>query len=385
MLLDPRLRRSATLAGVAEGVLATALPLLAVNITRDPLAVAGVVAAQHLPWIAVALGWPLVARTDRRTVVGLVDTVRALAVGYLGVRALAGSETIVLLQLVALVVGLGEALTGAVEEEAGDARLSTRGMLGLALVGMPLGGFLYEIFISVPFLMDVLFFASAALFALFIRRPVSAPVTSAAQRTRLASGTAPVAVTALVASVARSAVLGILVLFALHDLGLGAPAWGLLRAGLAAATAAGGWVAPETGAALGLRTGFAVAADLSAAGLVTAAQVADPERPWTAALALGVAAATATTGAVLLRALLPAAAGRPVAGPALRAFHLAEWVGICVGALAGGWLARRFAVADVLRWAAGAWVLAAVSVVAVRRRALPAAVDDPSGKWLDAA
>ena len=386
MLLDPRLRRSATLAGVAEGVVATALPLLAVNISRDPLAVAGVVAAQHLPWIAVALGWHLVARSDRRTVVGLVDTVRALAVGYLGVLALAGSETILLLQVVALVVGLGEALTGTVEEEIGDARLSTRGMLGLAVVGMPLGGFLYEIFIAVPFLMDVLFFALAALFALFIQRPVAAPVTTAApQRPRLAPGTGPVAATALVASVARSAVLGILVLFALHDLGLGAPAWGLLLAGLAAATAAGGWVAPEAGAALGLRSGFAVASILSGAALATAAQVADPAKPWMAALALGVATATATTGAVLLRALLPAAAGRPVTGPSLRAFHLVEWVGICAGALAGGWLARRYPIADVLRWAAAAWVLAALSVATVRRRARPTVVEDPSGKWLDAA
>jgi hypothetical protein len=194
-----------------------------------------------------------------------------------------------------------------------------------------------------------------------------------------------VAATALVASVARSSVLAILVLFALHDLGLGAPAWGLLLAGLAAATAAGGWVAPETGAALGLRIGFAIASVLAAAGLVVAAQVADPEQPLMAALALGVAWATATTGTVLLRALLPAAAGKAVSGPALRAFHLVEWVGICAGALAGGWLARRFAVADVLRWAAGAWVLAAVSVAAVRRRAVPAVVEDPSGKWLDAA
>ena len=54
--------------------MATALPLLAVNISRDPLAIAGVVAAQHLPWIAVALGWRLVAGVDRRTVIGLVGS-----------------------------------------------------------------------------------------------------------------------------------------------------------------------------------------------------------------------------------------------------------------------------------------------------------------------
>jgi hypothetical protein len=384
---EPNLRRAALVAGVAEGVVATALPLLAASITRDPLAIAAVVAAQHLPWIVVALGWPLVGRIDRRTVVGLVHTMRSLAVAYLGLQVLASTDTILQIQLVALVVGLGEALSGVVEDEAGDSRLSTRGMWGVALVGMPLGGVLYEVFAAVPFLMDVLFFALAALFALFVPRPVRAP---AAEREpirwpRLAPGTGPVALTALLASAARSAVLGVLVLFALVDLGLGAPAWGLLLAGLAAATAAGGFVAPETGSALGLKAGFVVAAAVSGVALVVAARVADAERPWTSAVALGIAWATATTGAVLLRALLPAAAGRPVTDGALRAFHLAEWVGVCGGALAGGWWARDHGVAGTVQAAAAGWALAAVAVLLVRRRAAETAVENPPNKLLDAA
>ena len=367
-------------------MVATALPLLAASSSQDPLAVAAVIAAQHAPWIVVALAWQLIAGADRRTVVGLIDTVRALAVGYLGVVSLAGSETILKIQLVALVIGLGEALTGSVEEESDDSRLSMRGMFGLAAVGMPLGGFLYEIFIAVPFLMDVLFFALAALFALFIRRPVAAPASTApVPRPQLAPGTVPVALTGLIASVARSAVLGILVLFALHDLGLGAPAWGLLLAGLAAATATGAWVAPEVGSALGLRVGFAVAAVVASAALFTASRIADETSPLAAAAALGIGWATATTGGVLLRALLPAAAGRPVTGGALRAFHLVEWTGVCVGALAGGWLARRVGVGDVLAWAAAVWLLAGTSVLAVRRRAVDTAAETPAGKWLDAA
>ena len=385
---ESRLRGSALLSGVAEGVVATALPLLATNVTRDPLAVAGVVAAQHVPWLLVAVVWRRLAPPDRRTVVGLVDTVRALAVGYLGYSALAGSDTILKIQLFAFVIGLGEALNGAVEEETGDtSRLSTRGMLGLAAVGMPLGGFLYEIFVAVPFLIDVLFFALAALFALFVPRPVSGTVVSLpARRPRLAPGTGAVAATAVVATIAQSAVLGVLVLFALEDLGLGAPACGLVLAGLASATALGGWIAPETGGALGLRRGFAAAAVAAGAATFAAAQLADPDRPWLSVLALGAAWATATTGTVLLRALLPVAAGAPVVGPALRAFHLIEWTALCAGALAGGWLARRTGVDDVLRFAAGAWLLAAVAVTAVRRatRAATAPGDD-SLNWLDAA
>jgi len=383
---EPRLRRAALLGGVAEGILATALPLLAASVTHDPLDVAAVVAAQHLPWIAVALGWSLVHRVDRRTVVGVVHTMRALVTGWIGFHTLAGTDTITRVQLVALLVGLGEALSGSVEDEAGDPRMSTRGMVGLAVLGMPVGGFLYEIFLAVPFLADVLLFALAALFALFVPRPVRAPATEGPGRTRLAPGTVPVAITAFVASAARSAVLGILVLFALVDLGLGAPAFGVLLAALAAATTTGGWVAPETGSVLGLRVGFAVAALLSGAGLVTAARVADAEQPWASALALGVAWATATTGGVLLRALLTATAGRPVAGGALRAFHLAEWAGVCAGALLGGWLARDRGVADVVQLAAIGWAVAALSIAAsARRRTVPAAEDTAGDNLLDAA
>jgi hypothetical protein len=186
------------------------------------------------------------------------------------------------------------------------------------------------------------------------------------RRPRLAPGTGPVAITALIASAAGSAVLGVLVLFALVDLGLGAPAFGMLLAGLAAATAVGGLVAPETGSALGLKAGFVVTSVVSG-------------------VALGIAWATATTGAVLLRALLPAAAGRAVTGGALRAFHLAEWVGVCGGALLGGWWARDHGVAGTVRVAAVGWALAAIAVLLVHRRPAALELDDSSNKWLDAA
>lgn len=371
---------------MAEGVVATALPILAVSVSRDPLAVASIAAAQHLPWVVVALVWHRVSRRDRRTVIGLVDTARALMVGWLGFTTLAGTDTIRTMQIVALVVGLGEALTGAVEEETGDtSRLSARGMVGIAAVGMPLGGVLYELFAAVPFLADVLFFALAALFALFVPRPVPGPVVELPSAPRLAPGTSSVAGVAFTASVARSAVLGILVLFALEPLGLGAPAFGLVLAGLAAATAAGAWIAPETGAALGLRRGYAIVVVLAGAALFTAAQVASPERPWAAVLALGIAWALLTTGSVLLRAMLRLAAGRAVTGPALRGFHVAEWAGVVLGALAGGWLARRTGVHDVIRAAAAVAVVAAVAVSTVRPQASKRPALDGSVNLLDAA
>lgn len=362
-----RLRRSSTIAGVGDGVVAVALPLLAAGITHDPLAIAAVVAVQHLPWALVQVGWQHV-RADRRTVLGSVDTMRALALGLIGFLTLIGQETILGIQLVAFVVGLGEALTDGSETETGDVSgLSTRGMVGMAVVGLPLGGILYEIYPATPFLFEVLAFAVAALFALLVRRPVvpaRLPVdTDGEPPVRALPGTGLVTASAAMAAMATSAVLGVLVLFALEDLGLGAPAFGFLLAGLAVATAAGGFVAPEVGTALQVKPGLVLALLLAAAGHVTAAQVADPETPIAGALALGVAAGAGMIAAVLSRALLQLHAGRPVTGAALQQFHLVVWSAIPVGALAGGWVASERKVADVLLLAGFAWVVAALLAV----------------------
>jgi hypothetical protein len=170
-----------------------------------------------------------------------------------------------------------------------------------------------------------------------------------------------VTISAAAAALATSAVLGVLVLFALEDLGLGAPAFGVLLAGLALATAAGGFVAPEVGTALGLKAGLVLAAAVAAAGYATASQVADPARPLAGALALGVAAGAGMIVAVLNRALLQRNAGRPVAGPVLQRFHLAVWSAIPLGALAGGWLASKRSVHEVLLWSTAGWAAAALA------------------------
>lgn len=365
---DLRLRRSSTTAAVGDGVVAVALPLLATAVTRDPLAVAGVIAAQHVPWVVMAIAWPAFSG-DRRTWLGGIDTVRALSMGLLGVLVLAGRETILDIHLAAAVVGLGEALTDGAESDAADAGSFARPtMAALALVGLPLGGFLYEIFPATPFLFDVLAFSVAGLLALLVRRTVPPAPDVATGLPGFGRGTPPVAAVAAVATMATSAVLGVLVLFALQDLGLGAPAFGVLLAGLAAAATGGAFVAPEVGRALGLKIGTAVALVVTAAGYVTASRVADPAQPWAAALALGIAAGAAMITTVLCRALLATAHGKPVTGRALRAFHLVVWSAIPVGALAGGWVARSRGVPEVLVWAGATAVAAILPLLTVQSR-----------------
>jgi hypothetical protein len=363
---DAQLRRSSFLAAASDGVMAVTLPLLATRVTSDPLAIAAVIAVQHLPWVLVALGGRSLAG-DRRTWVGLVNTLRALVSGYLFVMTIVGRESIELIQLTALVVGLGEAMTDHTEAQTDDTSgLSSRGMAAMGFIGLPLGGFLYELYPAAPLVVDMLLFTVASLFALCARPvPLAArrvdPVDPA-ERTSRPSGA--LLACAATASLAASVVAGLLVLFAHDDLALGAPAFGLLLAGLAAATALGGWLAPTVGGALGLRAGMAVALVVAGTGQLIAAQVAHVDQPWFAAIALGLAAGSAMVATVLGRARYQLAVGPFDGTRALHQLHLVVWTAIPIGALVAGWAARDRSVPDVIAVGAVAWIVAAALAAA---------------------
>ena len=377
-----RLHRSSSLAGVGDGILAVALPLLAAGMTRNPLAVAAVVAAQHAPEAALAIVRPAWASTaDQRTVLGLGSTLRAVAVVVVGLVSLVGLETVTLLVLAGLVAGLGTALADHAEEEvagtlaggpdAGEGEggeLRRRGMVGMAVVGLPLGGLVYEVGSALPFLVDVGVYALAALGALGIHLPIVGSPSGA--RTggdqwagwvpKLASGSSTVTVAAFVATAASSAVAGVLVLFAVDDLGLGAPAFGFLLTGLAVAATLGAVAAPTVGGLLGLRGGAGISLVASGAGYAAAGLLADPARPYIGVLALGLGAGAGMVATVLLRALLYSAVVPEMKDDVRAGFHSRVWTAVSLGALAGGSAASVVGVASMVL---GAGVVVALSAV----------------------
>lgn len=371
-----RLRRGAFVAGLGDGIAAVALPLLAASLTRDPLSVAGVVAVQHLPWPLLALVRPALRGADRRTLVGAGDSLRACAMGGAGLLTVVGDETITTLLLVALALGVAQALRDDAERVGGETRrgpsgepatgtIATAGMVGLAVLGLPLGGFLYELLTPIPLLFDVAVFAIAALLILALRAPLRAGPDQAApggRLPRLARGTRVVTAAAALASLAAGAVAGVLVLIALDDLGLGAPAFGLLLTGLAASSVLGALVAPSLGRLVGLRTGVLLGLVVAAGGQLAAWTTLDPEVPYPAVVALGVAAAGGTAAGVLLRAQRQ----RPHGGDDGRSFHLFVWAATPVGAILGGLAGRTFDPPDVLVLGAVGSLLAAVLAIAAR-------------------
>jgi len=112
---------------LADGIGRTALPLLATTLTRDPLAISGLVTLAFLPWLLFALpGGVLVDRVDRRRAMAVANVFRAVVVGGLGVAVLLDRADIAALYVVAFLLGAAETVyDGAV-----------RAILGAVLLGL---------------------------------------------------------------------------------------------------------------------------------------------------------------------------------------------------------------------------------------------------------
>ena len=94
---------------LGDGIAKTAIPLLAVRLTSDPLLIAGVSALAMLPWLLFAIpAGILIDRIDRRVALAASNSVRvALAFALLGLTA-SGTLTIWWLYLVIFVYGACE-------------------------------------------------------------------------------------------------------------------------------------------------------------------------------------------------------------------------------------------------------------------------------------
>jgi Na+/melibiose symporter-like transporter len=94
---------------LGDGIARTAAPLLAVQLTSDPLLVAGVAALQMLPWLLFAIPAGLIVdAVDRRHALAMANTLRALLAVALLVLAATDTLTIWWLYVVIFLFGIGE-------------------------------------------------------------------------------------------------------------------------------------------------------------------------------------------------------------------------------------------------------------------------------------
>ncbi|MFT3799222.1 MFS transporter [Microbacterium sp.] len=102
---------AAAFSNLADGLGRTAVPLVAVTLTDDPLLISVIGALAFVPWLVFGLpAGMIVDRLDRRHVMAVANVIRGLVAVWLAVLGVTGGLSLWALFVATLVFGLGETL-----------------------------------------------------------------------------------------------------------------------------------------------------------------------------------------------------------------------------------------------------------------------------------
>ncbi|MFC9089563.1 MFS transporter [Nocardiopsis dassonvillei] len=367
-----------TLTNLGDGMLATALPLIAATLTHDPLAVSGLVVARFLPWLLVApFAGVLLDQVDRLRAMTVSSTVAAIAVTALAVLVATGGATLWALYATIFVVVCCETVTDPVTRitvarivpgrllDRANSRLEGGRLVAQDCVATPVAGVLFAVAAALPVAGTALTYALCAVLvvtvALMLRR-VPAPAEPTESNGSAESGegagsgqgvlrslregfahvfgqplTRGLAFNNAGSMIGIQMATSVLVLYAQEVLGVPAALYGLFLASIAVGGVLGAVLASRLVAGLGRRAvmmgGYlGMGACLLTVGLVPNA--------WSAALAWGLMGlcltVTNVSGSLFFQAVVPS----HVRGRAAAAFRMVGWGLSPVGALLGGLLGR---------------------------------------------
>lgn len=356
--------------------------------------------AGSLPWLLFGLvSGALVDRWDRRRVMWVADAGRFLVVGLLTVAVVGGWASVATLAAVGFLLGVGETFFDSASPAVITAALGTRDIqrleransrllgvqtVGRELAGPPVGGFLFPLAASVPFLLNAVSFAvSAALIIPGRFAPRSEPPRAGARRSlrrEIADGLRwllahrllrTLALLVGVLNLVFTAVAAIEVLFTLELLGLDSTGYGLLVTGQAVGGLLGSVLVTRLTGRLGSGT-IIVPIVLVAAGCLAATGAASD--PWTVGALLLLVGAAITVWNVVTVSLRQAIVPDHLVGRVAGAYRMVAFGTMPLGALAGGALARTFGLrAPFLLGAATLLVAALLALPLVNGRSVRAA------------
>lgn len=363
---------ASTISNIGDGIVIAALPLLAVHLTQQPIAIAGVTIAARLPWLLVAtFSGVLVDRSDRLHMMVATDVLRTVLFAAIAVLVATDQMSLTLLYVVVFIAGVLETLfdtaamtitpsvVAAERLEVANARLDSAQSTANELVGPSLGGLTFAAVAFLPFGINAASFAVSVVLLLSIggeyrSAPRSASfVDDAKEGFRFLwrePGIRAFAVGAGLLNLGQTAALSLLVLHSRENLQIDEAGFGLLLAAAAIGGILGSLGAPRIIVTLGRRTSVtaavvAIAASLAVVGATTSAIVAG------AGLALGTFAAS-TWNIVSVthrqRATPDELLGRVMAG-----FRVIAYGAFPFGAALGGFVAGVLDVRDAFFVGAG--------------------------------
>ncbi|MCX6442733.1 MAG: MFS transporter [Actinobacteria bacterium] len=176
-----RMWASSIISNLSDGILIAAAPLLAISLTDSTVLISAIGAMVMLPWLlfAIPIG-VLVDRVDRRFILAGANATRSAVVGLLALLIATDNVSIYWLLVASFVIGVCEVAADTTAQslipqileennyEKGNSRLEISETVIQGFVGAPLSGFIYAIAISLPFFINSLGLAVAALLALSI-------------------------------------------------------------------------------------------------------------------------------------------------------------------------------------------------------------------------
>lgn len=273
-----KLWTSSGVSNLADGILKTAMPLVALRFTDSPVLISGVTLALTLPWLLFALpAGALADRVDRRHAMLGANTVRAGLLAALGLALALDLGSLWLLYVVAFGIGITETLYDTTTQSIlpqvvprsrlprANGRLIAAELTANQFFGPPLGGFLVAVGLATSLLAPAALWAVAGGVLLMMRGDHR--ITRSGAQTTLRADIAEglrflwghqvlrwMAVMVGTANFASNMTFSILVLFAVgpaSPMGLSEPAFGVLMITVAAGSLLGALTAEHTESLLG--------------------------------------------------------------------------------------------------------------------------------------
>lgn len=383
-----RLWSATAISSLGDGIRIATLPLLATTLTRDPLLISGVLFASMLPWLLFTLLAGAIAdRVDRRTLVTRVNLGRALVMGAFCAALFLGWAELYVLYALAFIQGVGEVFSDNTafallprvvpKERLEDAngRLEAAVVALNLFAGPALGGALFAASLGLPFALDALSFALAAL--LFSRVKVRTVVREPqAQRSRIRQDIKEglrylwankllrtLSLTGATTNLVLNATFAIFVLFALDVLDLGPLGFGIVMSVEGIGAVGGSLLAARIQRHLGLATSIVIA--LGAAG---AANLVIGTSSHVAVVALMAVAISFAGGIwnVLTNSVRQKTVPDHLLGRVQSAHRFLSWGAIPLGTALGGLLVHSFGLRAPFIMA-GVVLLGAASILAAGR------------------
>ncbi|MFN8023103.1 MAG: MFS transporter [Acidimicrobiales bacterium] len=376
-----RLFAASGISNLGDGLYFAALPLLSARLTRSEALISITAAAALLPWLLFALPvGAIIDRSDRKRVMVVTDSIRTVVVGVLALVVAFDAVHIWMIWVVAFALGTAEVFFDSASQAMlpavvhpdllakANGRKWSLELTTNTFVGTPIGSVLFTAAMALPFGVDAVTFAIAALLVLGIPGNFA---TGAAEHpdggsmyAELRTGMRwlwrqpllrAIAVSLAITNLAFQMPLAVFVLFAEEELGIGESGYGLLLGLMGVGAIVGGLVGDRVVARLG-RTACIYGA--IGTWIVTMLAVPLYPRAWFVAVAVTVEAMATTTWNVVTVSLRQQIIPAELFGRVNGVYRWVAWGTLPLGALVGGQVAAAFGLKSTYVGAAILMVLA---------------------------